>query len=334
MASGSKVAVYSAIIGNSIVMVAKFIAFFFTGSSSMLSEGIHSFADVSNQCLLALGIQKSQRKADARHPYGYVRERYIWALISAVGIFFLGCGVTVYHGVHGIFDPHEIEDYRLAFIVLAFAFVVEGATFIIALKAVNEEAKKKQQSFFSYFKGGTDPTGIAVILEDGAAVFGVMIAAVGLSLSYYTHNPFWDSMATIMIGLLLGVVATFIAYRTRGLLIGQAIPEVSRKKVLEILKADPVIDQVYDIKTAIMGAQDLLFKAEVEFDGEKIAQKYMSQHNFNELIENLKTEGDLRQFLLQYGDHVIETLGDEIDRIEKQIQHEIPDLKHIDLEVN
>ncbi|MCI5071866.1 cation diffusion facilitator family transporter [bacterium] len=334
MASGSKVAVYSAIIGNSIVMVAKFIAFFFTGSSSMLSEGIHSFADVSNQCLLALGIQKSQRKADARHPYGYVRERYIWALISAVGIFFLGCGVTVYHGVHGLFDPHEIEDYTLAFAVLAFAFVVEGTTFIIALKAVQKEALKRQQSFFSYFKGGTDPTGVAVILEDGAAVLGVIIAAVGLTFSYHTHNPFWDSMATIMIGLLLGVVATFIAVRTRGLLIGQAIPEVSRKKVLEILQTEPVIDQVYDIKTAIIGAQDLLFKADVEFDGEKIAEKYIQDYDFNQLIDDLKTRDDLRKFLLEYGDHVIETLGDEIDRIEKKIKHEIPDLKHIDLEVN
>ena len=215
MKGGSSTAVYAAIIGNSIVMIGKFIAFFFTGSAAMLSEGIHSFADVSNQCLLALGISRSQKTPDEMHPYGYVRERYIWALISAVGIFFLGCGVTVYHGISTLIDPNPVSDFTLAFVVLGFAFVVEAITLFVAISAVADEAKKNKQSFLTYLKRGSDPTGVAVILEDSAAISGVIIASTGLLLTYYTGNTVFDSMATILIGLLLGLVAVFyyISYK-------------------------------------------------------------------------------------------------------------------------
>ncbi len=334
MKSGSAKAVYTAIIGNSVVMVAKFVAFFFSGSSAMLSEGIHSFADVSNQCLLALGIRRSAKLADKRHPYGYVKETYIWALISAVGIFFLGCGVTVYHGVTTLLNPHPISDFSIAFIILAFAFVVEGFTLIVAVKAVRAEAKYSKLSFLNYINQGTDPTGVAVILEDSVAVFGVLVAATGLGLTYQTGDPKWDSMATIFIGLLLGLVAIFITYRTKGLLVGQSIPLVSRRKILKILKEDPVVDKVYDIKTAIMGTKDLRFKAEIEFDGGVISERFLKKMNLTKAFDDLDTYENKKKFLIHFGDHLIEALGDEINRIEEQLKKEIPELKYIDIEVN
>lgn len=334
MAGGSSLAVYSAILGNSVVMVAKTIAFVFTGSSAMLSEAIHSFADVSNQCLLALGIQRSKKHADKLHPYGYVRERYIWALISAVGIFFLGCGVTIYHGITSLIHPHQVESFSLAFYILLFAFVVEGLTLFVAIKAVNQESKLLKLSFFSYLRHGTDPTGVAVILEDGAAVLGVLIAAGGLWLSYVTGDSSWDAYATITIGLLLGTVAIFLTYRTRGLLIGQSIPHVSRQKIMNILRSDPVVAQIFDVKTAIMGVEDLRFKAEIMFDGEAIAERYLSNEGHSMSDTDLKSRESRRKFLVTYGSHLIESLGEEINRIEEKLKKEVPQLKHIDLEVN
>jgi len=334
MQGGSKRAVYAAIAGNSVVMVGKFIAFFASGSSAMLSEGIHSFADVSNQCLLALGIRRSAKNPDKRHPYGYVRETYIWALISAVGIFFLGCGVTVYHGIHTLLDPKPIDDYWLSFTVLAFAFVIEGATLLIAIKAVSGESKNNNQTFLGYIKEGSDPTGVAVILEDGVAVIGVLIAALGLYLTYQSGNPKWDSVATIIIGLLLGLVAIFITYRTKGLLVGQSIPIVNRKMILKILREDPVIEKVYDIKTAIMGVEDMRFKAEIEFDGGAISERYLKKIDINKSFDDLKTHEKRKDFLIDYGDHLIEALGDEINRIEKELKRAVPQLKHVDIEVN
>jgi len=271
---------------------------------------------------------------DRLHPYGYDRERYIWALISAVGIFFLGCGVTVYHGISTLIHPHPIEDFKIAFIILAFALVVEGFTLLLAWRAVDEEARRAKQTFFKYLNKGTDPTGVAVVLEDAAAILGVLIAAAGLGLTYATGNTVWDSAATITIGLLLGMVALFLTHRTKALLIGQSIPEVSRKKILQILQADPVVENIYDIKTAIMGVDDLRFKAEIEFNGEAIADKYLKKTNLDKTFGKLDSHEKVRAFLVKYGDHVVEALGDEIDRIEQKLKAEIPELKHIDIEVN
>lgn len=334
MAAGSSKAVYTAIVGNFIVMVGKFAAFFVSGSAAMLSEGIHSFADVSNQCLLALGIERSKKSPDKRHPYGYVRERYIWALISAVGIFFLGCGVTIYHGITTLIHPQQIDQFSIAFYVLIFAFIIEGYTLVVAVKAVNEEAKNLDVSFWDYMKNGTDPLGVAVVLEDSAAVIGVLLAAAGLGLSYWTKDPIWDSVATISIGVLLGFVAIFIAYRTKSLLVGQAIPAATLKKILDILNADPIVEKVLEIKTAIMGVDDLRFKAEIEFNGEVIAKRFLDSGKSDTEELDLSDPNSKVVFLEKFGEHLIELLGDEIDRMEKQIKTALPNIKYIDLEVN
>ena len=212
MASGSAKAVYTAIGVNSFITVTKLTTFFMTGSGVLLSEGIHSFADVLNQSLLALGIQKAKKEPDADHPYGYGRDSFVWAMISAVGIFFLGCGFTLYHGIHSLMHPELPDASEIPWVtgVLIFSFILEGYTLWVAYKAVREAAKESQMSFKEYLKVGPDPMAVAVLLEDAAAVFGVMIALFSIGMMQISQNAVWDAIGSITISLLLGAVAIFL----------------------------------------------------------------------------------------------------------------------------
>ena len=334
MAGGSTRAVYAAIAGNSLVMVAKFGAFALTGSGAMLSEGIHSFADVGNQCLLAVGISRSQKIADEDHPYGYAREQFIWALISAVGIFFLGCGVTVYHGIHTLLHPEPLQAMSTALWVLLFAFVVEGWTFMVAWRAVSAAAKESGMSMRQYTFKGPDPMGVAVLLEDGAAVFGVSIAAAAIGMIQVTGDPRWDGYASIAIGVLLGAIAVFLIFKNREALIGQSIDASKRDRVLELLESDPVVETVRDIKATVIGPDKLRFKAEIEFDGKAVARRHLDEVALDALFASLSSREDLERVLVDYGDFVVDWLGDEIDRIEGSIRQAVPEVQHVDLEAD
>ena len=215
MASGSAFAVYAAIGANSVITVTKLTAFAFTGSGAMLSEGIHSFADVCNQTLLALGIHKAKKEPDHTHPYGYGRDSFIWAMISAVGIFFLGCGFTLYHGVHSLLHPEgvEITHIGVAGGVLLFSFLLESWTLWVAYKAVKESAEATSMTFSEYLKEGPDPMAVAVLLEDAAAVFGVCVASLCIGLFVLTGNPIWDAVGSLLISALLGTVAIFLVVK-------------------------------------------------------------------------------------------------------------------------
>ncbi len=332
MAGGSTKAVYAAIGGNSVVMVAKFGAFLATGSGAMLSEGIHSFADVSNQTLLAIGIKKSERAADEDHPYGFARDQFIWALISAVGIFFLGCGVTLYHGVHALMHPEPLTNTETALGVLLFSFVVESWTLWVAWKAVSEAAKSANMSMRQYMVDGPDPMGVSVLLEDGAAVLGVMIAAAALGLALWTGNPVWDAVASITIGLLLGAIAIFLIYKNRQLLLGQSVSTERQQRLVDELTNDPVVENVSDVKATLIGSDVARFKAEIDFDGRAIARRHLDGLDLDSLFDQVKTRADLERILVEYGEHMVEALGDEVDRIEARLQAIDPGLQHVDLE--
>ena len=334
MATGSKTAVYAAIIGNSVVMVAKFAAFGLTGSSAMLSEGIHSFADVSNQCLLALGIARSERGPDARHPYGYARARYVWSLISAVGIFFLGCGVTLTHGVQAVFDPHPVESPEWSLGVLAFALLIEGGTLAIAVRAVRAQAAEASMGFWSYVRGGSDPTGVAVLLEDGAAVLGVLVAATCIGLAMITGNPVFDGIGSICIGLLLGAIAIFLIDRNRVALLGEAVSPERVARIEALLKAEPGVESVTDIKATVMGAGKVRFKAEIEFDGAILAKRWLAKRDLSKVHEALDSPDKVHDYLVGYTDYVVDALADEIDLIEDRIRAADPAIQHVDLEAD
>ena len=225
-AQGSRGAVIAAIVGNSLVMVAKFIAFAFTGATSMFSEAIHTLADLLNQILLLVGIVRSEKSADPDFAYGYMAERYVWALISAVGIFFLGCGVTIYHGVESLFsDHHELKDVNWAVGVLIFSLILEGYVLWVAVKAGMQQAEGKP--FLKFLRTEADPATVAVILEDSAACLGVIIAMVAIILSNVTGHAYWDAIGSITIGVLLGLIAVWLIYRNTQLLVGASIPPLS-----------------------------------------------------------------------------------------------------------
>lgn len=328
-AGGSKLAVSAAIGGNAVVTVAKLFAFLATGSGAMLSETVHSFADTLNQVLLLVGVVRSTQVADEDFEYGYGGEQYVWALISAVGIFFLGCGVTVYHGVHSLLHPPE-EFSRLdwAIGVLAFAFVVEGFVLYLAVRSVKQQARGRP--FFEFLRTGADLSTVAVVLEDAAACLGVLIAAAAIGLTRATGQVWWDSAGTILIGLLLGAVATWLVTRNRQLLVGPAIPAHIRAQVLGIIERNPTVEEVVDFRTRMLDTTTFRIKADIHFDGEALARKHADRLKAD--WEQIHSYEDFERFAIAYGDDLIELLGDEIDAIEQAIRKEVPEAKHMDLE--
>jgi zinc transporter 9 len=327
-------AVYTAIGANSVVAVAKLGAFGMTGSGAMLSEGIHSVADVANQCLLALGLSRSRRSADDDHPYGYDKERFVWALISAVGIFFIGCGVTIYHGIHSILENTKIENADLALWVLAFSFLIEGASLIVAIRSIQAQAQARNQGFSEFVAAGTDPAGAAILLEDGAAVLGVLIAAACVGLGIVTGQAWWDGVGSILIGLLLGWVALWLINRNRQALVGQGVSLRERNQVIDLLVNDPVVDDVQDVKTTMVGHGTFRFKAEIDFDGAEIARRWLEQNASAELSQLAADSDQFRELLIAFGDELMGALGEEIDRLEEQIKASVPSAQHVDIEAD
>ncbi len=334
MASGSTKAVYAAIIANSAVGLAKIVGFVFSGSGAMLSEGIHSIADVSNQLLLAIGISRSQRDASDDHPYGYGRDTFVFAMISAVGIFWFGCGVTLYHGITTLLHPHEVEALPLSLGILVLSGAIESVTLRMAWRAVRDGAKKADMSLGQFMLKGSDPMGVAVLLEDGAAVLGVLLAIIALGLSYVTGDPIYDAIGTLSIGVLLGALAIFLVVKNRTALLGQSISPTRTSQVLEVLQQDPVVEAVYDVKTTVLGSDRSRFKAEVEFDGAEVARRFLASQDLDAMRAEVTDPEALRGLLIRYGDHLIDALGDEIDRIEARIREVDPTLRHVDIEAD
>ncbi len=334
MAGSSKRAVWAALVGNVLVMASKFVAFAWTGSGAMLSEGFHSLADVSNQALLALGLHRSRRPPDATHPYGYLRASYVWALISAVGIFFIGAGVTGSHAVRSWRHPEPIEDPRVALAVLAVALLIEGWTLIVAFRVVHASARARGESLWQAVRHGPDPMAVAVLAEDGAAVVGILVAAVAIVAAWLTGDPRWDAAGSGVISLLLAAVAVLLIDRNREYLIGHAIPDGQLRRILDRLRSDPLVEAVHDVKAEVVGAGAARFKAEITFDGEALARRLLAAEDLAEIAAGIDGPEDLRRFLIGYTDRVVDAIGDEVDRIEQALRDAEPDLRHIDLEAD
>ena len=202
------------------IAVSKFVAAAFTGSSAMLTEGIHSVVDSLNQVLLLWGRRQSRKPPDARHPFGYGRELYFWSFVVAVLVFALGAGVSIYEGVIHILEPEEAVSPGVAYAVLAFAFLLEGGSTLAAFREFR--AAKGSLGWFQAVRQSKDPPAFIVLLENGAAMAGILVAAAGLALSQATGNPFFDGAASVVIGLILGVTALVLAIESKALLIGEA----------------------------------------------------------------------------------------------------------------
>lgn len=330
MASGSTTSVAAAIIGNGMVMVAKFVAFFFTGSGAMLSEAIHTLADLLNQILLMVGILRSDRSPNELYQYGFKSERYVWALISAVGIFFLGCGVTIYHGIYTLLHPHALESLTWAIGVLVISFVIEAIVLWVAVANVLKEADGRP--FFKYLRNDADPAAVAVVLEDSAACLGILIALASLGLSLWTGESYWDAVGSISIGLLLGLIAVWLIWRNGQLLVGASIPPHLANQVRTILEQNPTVEEIVDLKTRILDTETFRIKADIRFDGRELAKKL--KPGLAEDYAQIKSFEDFERFTQEFGDELVELLADEVDAIEQRIRKEIPQAQHMDIEAD
>lgn len=261
--SESKMAIYAAIAGNLLIAVTKFTASFFTGSSAMLSEGIHSVVDTGNGILILYGDSRSRRPADENHPFGHGRELYFWALIVALSIFAVGGGMSVYEGISHIRHPVEATSPTWNYAVLGIATVFESISWRFGWKAFDKIRDGKP--ILEAIHLSKDPTVFIVLLEDSTALFGLLIAFLGIFLGQHFDSPYFDGAASILIGLLLCLVAFFLASETKGLLIGEAVDEATLKDIYKIAQADEQVENVMNALTLHLGAHDILLTLELRF---------------------------------------------------------------------
>lgn len=270
-AGGNRFTVIAAIAANGAIAVVKFIAAFFTGSSSMLSEGIHSLIDTANEALLLLGISRSSRPPDKRHPFGYGIELYFWSFVVAILIFALGAGVSIYEGILALGARHEVDYPMVAFVVLAAAFVFEGMSWTVAYREFN--TTRGDRGFFAHFRAHKDPAVFIVLMEDSAACIGVLIAAASLALSLWTGDTRYDAAGSIAIGVVLGITAYLLAHETKGLLIGEAAnPELSAA-IRQMLQDHPDVDSVNELRTVHLGPHEILVVVSVDFRNDISAEQ-------------------------------------------------------------
>ena len=260
----SKRAIYGAIAANVAIAVTKFTVAGITGSSAMLSEGIHSAVDTFNGGLLLVGLRLSQRPATPEHPFGHGKELYFWSLIVAVLIFGLGGGVSFYEGVQHILHPEPMRDPLWNYVVLGAATVFEGASFAIALRQFLKQAG--DTPFWEALHRSKDPTNYTVLAEDAAALVGLGVAAIGIALSHALQMPELDGAASIVIGLLLAGVAILLIRESRGLLIGEGVRPETAQAIRSIALAQPKVRDVGRVLSMYVGPDDALVTMDLDFD--------------------------------------------------------------------
>ncbi|CAM6041917.1 unnamed protein product [Sphagnum compactum] len=336
----SQRAVVVALWCNFLVFSLKIGVWSMTSSHVMLAESIHSLADLANQALLAYGLVSSKRAPDALHPYGYSKERFVWSLISAVGIFCLGSGATIVHGVQNLWNPGPVENVSIAAGVLVASAIMEGASLIVAYGAVKKGAEAEGMTLKEYLWRGHDPTAVAVMMEDGAAVAGLAVAGLALAAVEFTGQRIWDPIGSIVVGQLLGVVAIFLIQRNRQALLGRSIDDLDMRRVINLLISDPVVEGLYDCKSEVIGPGAYRFKAEIDFNGVVIVQNYLQRAGrdawMKDFLEAAKDSdsGALDRVMASYGEEVVAAVGSEIDRLEKEIQRIVPAILHVDIEAH
>jgi len=264
MASASKKVILAALIGNSLVALTKFVAAAITRSSAMLSEGIHSVVDTGNQVLLLHGMRRAKKPPDRENPFGHGKEIYFWSFVVAILIFALGAGISIYEGIHHITHPRSLGNPIINYIVLGLAMIFEGGALYFA---VTEFSKSKGKlGYMEGVKRGKDPSLFVVLFEDAAAMLGLMTAFIGIWLSQVTGSPFFDGAASVVIGLILGGTAIWLAYETKSLLIGESADEKVVNGIREIVKDEDGVEHVNEVLTMHMGPNYILANLSVDFE--------------------------------------------------------------------
>jgi cation diffusion facilitator family transporter len=259
---GGTRAIIAALLANIGIAIAKFVAFLITGASSMLAEAIHSLADSGNQVLLLVGGRRAVRAATPQHPFGYGRDRYIYAFIVSIVLFSVGGLFAIYEGVHKLQHPEELTSPAIAIGVLVIAIALEGYSLRTAIKETNA-VKSPDDSYWQFIRHARSPELPVVLLEDTGAEVGLVLALIGVSLSAITGNGVYDGLGTVAIGLLLVVIAFILAIETKSLLIGESATPEDQRKIVAALEAGPSPVSVIHMKTLHLGPDEVLVAAKI-----------------------------------------------------------------------
>lgn len=296
MASGSKGVIYAAIAGNCAIAVTKFIASAITGSSAILSESVHSLVDTGNGLLLLYGLKRSAAPPDELHPFGRGKELYFWTLIVAILIFALGGGISIYEGLQHIRHPEPVSNPMLNYIVLSLSLLFEGAAWYVALREFRKT--KGAMGYIEAIRSSKDPSTFTVLFEDTAAMLGLFVALAGIYFGQVLNMPVLDGAASVVISVILGMVAVFLAYESKGLLVGEGVSKHVLGDIRRIAEADAAVARLGRVLTMHFGPNEILLTIELHF-------------------EPLLSAADVAA---------------AIDRVDKAIRAAHPDVKHIFLE--
>jgi len=269
-ASGGGKAILAAFLANMGIALAKLVAWLLSGSASMLAEAIHSVADSGNQLLLMLGGRKAQRSADREHPFGYGRERYVSAFVVSIILFSVGGVFAIYEGVQKLIEPHELDKtwWWLPLAVLIVSIVLESFSLRTAIKESNL-VRPKGQSWVSFIRRAKAPELPVVLLEDTGALAGLLFALLGVGLTLITHNPVFDALGTLMIGLLLVLIAIVLGIETKSLLVGEGANEADYDRIVDAILAGDEVEKLIHIKTLYLGPDELLVAAKIALTSDK-----------------------------------------------------------------
>lgn len=267
-ASGGGKAILAAFAANLGIALAKFVAWFLSGSASMLAEGIHSLADSGNQLLLMLGGRKARRQADSEHPFGYGRERYVYAFVVAIILFSVGGLFSVYEGIEKLTHPHELENAWLPIVVLVIAIGLESFSLRTAVKESNL-VRPKDQSWISFVRRAKAPELPVVLLEDVAALTGLVFALFGVGLTVITGDSVFDAIGTLMIGVLLIAVAVILGIETKSLLVGEGATPGDHEAIVRAIEAGDEVQKLIHLKTLYLGPDELLVAAKIGLPTDK-----------------------------------------------------------------
>jgi len=289
MASGSKTVIYAALAGNSLIAATKFAAATITGSSAMVSEGIHSLVDTGNQALLLFGLRQARKPPDERFPFGHGKEVYFWSFVVAILIFGLGAGISIYEGVAHLLAPSELRNPLVNYVVLGLALVFEGAAWTVAFPEFRNT--KGKLGWLRAVQSSKDPTVLVVLFEDSAAMLGLLVALAGVGLTQITGDPTYDAAASIGIGLVLAVTAAWLAAETKGLLIGErARPDVV-EDIRRICRDLGKVERVNEVLTMHMGPEYVLATLSLEFaDALTITELERTIEDLNQRIRKAHPE--------------------------------------------
>ncbi len=263
--------IIAALIGNTAISITKFFAAFTTGSSAMLSEGIHSLVDTGNQILLLYGMKQAKKPADDEFPFGHGKEIYFWSFIVAILIFAVGSGVSIYEGIHHVMHPAQIENPMVNYIVLSLALVFEGGAWFFAFKEFGKV--KGKRGYIEAVQRGKDPSMFVVLFEDSAAMLGLLIALLGIWLTQVTGIAVFDGITSIFIGLILGGTAIWLAIETKGLLIGEGANREVINSIRKIANSFEEVEKVNELLSMHMGPEFILVNISIRFKPGKLTRE-------------------------------------------------------------